>query len=55
MKKWYQSKTVWLGALTTIMAGLAMLDKGAEWPQVAMAMVGAGIVALRAVTDKPII
>jgi hypothetical protein len=54
MKKWYQSKTVWLGIATSAMAGLSMLDQGASWPQVSMAVIGAAIIALRSITDKPI-
>jgi hypothetical protein len=56
MKSWYKSKLVWLGLLTVASAALdaAFLD-GATWRSIITAVLGAAIVALRAVTSEIII
>lgn len=58
MKKWFQSKTIWLNVVTFVTSGLAAIS-GSEWIQnnpEAAAIVG-GLIAtcnivLRFVTDK---
>jgi hypothetical protein len=54
MKHWYRSKTIWLGVLTIAMSGLTAAQEGASWQQIAIGCVGAAIILLRTVTDKPV-
>jgi hypothetical protein len=54
MKKWYESRLIWLGVGTVIMAGLSAADQGANLTQIGMAVIGAAMIVLRTVTDKGI-
>lgn len=53
-KKWYESKTIIIGAIGVVVAGLEAYDKGLDWPAVALAVLGAAMIFLRTVSDKPI-
>jgi hypothetical protein len=54
MKKWYESRLIWLGVGTVVMAGLSAADQGANLTQIGMAIIGAAMIVLRAMTDKGI-
>lgn len=54
MKKWYESKSIWLGVLTIVVAGLSAAEQGASAVQIAMAIAGAAMIAVRAVTSQKI-
>ena len=54
MKKWYLSRTIWLGFLTVAAAGVAALAEGLRWEQALLAVIGAANVVLRTQTDTPI-
>lgn len=61
VKKWFQSKTVWLGLLTMILSLLTFLQ-GESWiqqyPNIVSGIgtaIGALTVILRFVTTKPIV
>lgn len=59
-KKWYQSKTIWINALTLIGSGLAAITSGdaiAENPEVAAVISGAVAlinIILRKITKQEI-
>ena len=52
MKSWYKSKTLYIAAIMVAMAGLEAYQNGATVPAIAMAILGASLVAIRATTDK---
>jgi len=54
VKKWYQSKTIWLGVSAVVSAACAAVAGGAGWQAVILAAVGAAGVYLRTVTDKAV-
>jgi uncharacterized membrane-anchored protein len=52
-KPWYLSKLIWLGVLSMATAGLtASLEVDSNWQTIALAVIGAAIVGLRATTEK---
>jgi uncharacterized membrane protein len=55
MKKWYTSKTVWLGALAVAMSIVTIIDQGGSWTAAILAGFGAASIVLRSITDKKII
>jgi len=55
VKKWYESKLVWLGVLQVAGAGItASMDVGATWQTISMAVVGAATIAFRAITTTSV-
>lgn len=58
MKSWVKSKTVWLGfgvgLLGVIQATLETAPIPEPWGGLALGVLGAAIVALRAITSQPI-
>jgi len=51
-KKWYLSKTVWLGAIACIVAGLEAYQNDPNWIVAALAAFGALSVVIRTQTSK---
>jgi hypothetical protein len=51
-KRWYLSKTVWVGVLSVAMSGLEAYQNGASIPAIAMAVIGAAILIIRPLTTK---
>jgi hypothetical protein len=60
MKKWYQSKTVWINALVLIVGvlgylmGHELIVDNADWVAILIAIQGAANVVLRFISYKPI-
>lgn len=54
MKRWYESKTIWLGLATIATAALSALAGGAGWQEAVIAAIGAANIFIRTQTDKPI-
>ena len=56
MKKWYQSKIVWAGAIAILsaVADVVMSNGSASWRQLAVAAFGALVIYLRTVTSTKI-
>ncbi len=55
MKKWYESRLVWLGTLSIVGAGItASMEAGATWQTISIAIIGAAVIVLRIKTDKSI-
>lgn len=58
MKAWFRSKTVWLGlavgVLGVVQTTLQTAPIPEPWGGLGMAILGAGIVALRKMTTQPI-
>jgi len=52
MKKWYQSRLVWLGALTILASVLTASLEGLGWREISISLIGTLIVMLRADTSK---
>ncbi len=50
-KKWYTSKTIWLGVIAVIIAGLEMADKGGDYVAILLAVFGCASVVLRGFTN----
>ncbi len=55
MKKWYQSKTIWLQVLAVIIAGIQALQ-GAAWlnPEYQIAILAVLNIIVRLITNQPI-
>jgi len=53
MKKWYASKTVWMGLIVAVLGVLEYLQTS-EWLDLKMTVIGAMVVFLRAITTVPI-
>jgi hypothetical protein len=54
-KKWYQSKTVWLGIIAVAVAALEVIDSGGTYLAAVLAAFGVASVVLRGYTDRPLI
>lgn len=54
MKKWYKSKTIWLGVAAVLASVCGTVASGADWRTVALAAVGAIGVWLRTQTGEPV-
>jgi hypothetical protein len=54
MKKWYQSKLIWLGTVQVLTAIGSAISSGADWKTVVMAALGVAVVYLRDITTKAI-
>lgn len=54
MKRWYESKTIWLGLATIATAVLSAVAGGAGWQEAVIAAIGAANIYVRTQTDKPI-
>ncbi len=52
MKKWYLSKTVWMGAIAVTIAVLTIVDNGGSLVSAALAGFGALSVILRPMSTK---
>lgn len=55
VKRWYNSKAVWLGVLGIAAAVFEALNRGATWQAAALAGIGAAGVGVRLLTDSKII
>ena len=55
MKKWYQSKTIWLGIGAVVTAVVSSLQASPDWKTAVIAGLGAGGILLRALTTEGII
>ena len=53
-KKWYLSKSVWLGVLAIAGAVVQSIASGASWESVTLAAFGSATVVLRSVTKLPL-
>ena len=53
-KKWYMSKSVWLGFLAIAGAIVQSIASGASWEAITLAAFGAAAVVLRSVTELPL-
>lgn len=53
-KKWYLSRTLWLGAIAVIVAAVKAVDSGANWESIVLAIFGALAVFLRTQTNLPL-
>ncbi len=58
-KRWYQSRTVWFGALIILNAvagvfGFATYEPGLEVQRAVELISGVGVIALRLITKEPI-
>lgn len=54
MKRWYESKTIWLGLATITTAVISAVAGGAGWQEAVIAAIGAANIFVRTQTDKPI-
>lgn len=54
-KKWYLSKTVWLGILAIATAGVKTAQLGGDWMAVALACFGVATIVIRSITDAKLI
>ncbi len=54
MKRWYESKTIWLGLGSIATAVISAVASGAGWQEAAIAAIGAANIFIRTQTDKPI-
>ena len=54
MKKWYLSKTVWLGVLGIATSVVIAIDQGLSLTQVLLAGLGAATILIRGVTKLPL-
>ena len=54
MKKWYESKLIWLGIITFTISVLSVTYSGVDWQDFVLLIVGALIVVLRAFSGKGI-
>jgi len=54
MKRWYESKTIWLGVSTIVIAVVSAVAGGAGWEEAVLAAIGAVNVFLRTQTGKAI-
>lgn len=54
MKKWYLSKTIWLGVAAVAVAGLQAYQTSGDWITAVIAGFGVASIALRAVTKDPV-
>jgi hypothetical protein len=53
-KKWFQSKSIWLGVCAVGVAVLQAYQSGLEWEACVLAGFGAAAVVLRSLTEKKI-
>ncbi len=53
MKKWYKSKTVWMGVIVAVLGVLEYLQSS-NWMDLKTTVIGALVVFLRAITALPI-
>ena len=51
-KKWYLSKTMWVGVLTVGLAVFEAIDKGGNWVAAVIGGIGAAILILRPMSTK---
>lgn len=54
MKRWYESKTIWLGLGTIATAVISAVAGGGGWQEAVLAAIGAANIFIRTQTDKPI-
>ena len=54
MKRWYESKTIWLGLTTIATAVMSAVAGGAGWQEAVIAAIGAVNIFIRTQTEKPI-
>ena len=54
MKRWYESKTIWLGLATIATAVVSAVAGGAGWQEAVIAAIGAANIFVRTQTGKPI-
>ena len=53
-KKWYCSRSVWLGLIAIATAVVTSVEAGASWEKIVLATFGALAVFLRTQTDLPL-
>lgn len=54
MKKWYQSKLLWLGIITGITSMGDVIVDGGDWKTIVMGIIGVLVTVFRVVTTKQI-
>ena len=53
-KKWYLSRSLWLGVIAIATAIITSVEAGASWEKIALAAFGASAVLLRTQTELPL-